>query len=226
MVHKDEYISAHPDLHTGMDAYSVDGEKLGKVEYLDEDSITIEKGWFFPKDFTIRYDDVMDVAEDRITVNRSRADLEEWRSEGYTGWEEYDRTEGAEETTAAAEETRIPIREEELDVQRRRREGEVRLRKVVHTETKHMEVPVEKEEVIVERVPADETAEAGGEAFREEETRIPVGEEEVEVTKRPVIKEEVRARKQARTERRDVSAEVRKEDVEVEQDRPGRRGKK
>jgi len=48
MLHKDEFLNAHPDVHTGMNAYSVDGEKLGEVEMLDEDSMTIEKGWFFP----------------------------------------------------------------------------------------------------------------------------------------------------------------------------------
>jgi len=59
-----------------MDAYSVDGEKLGEVEMLEEDSMTIEKGWFFPRDFTVRYDDVVDVRKDRLVISRSRVDLE------------------------------------------------------------------------------------------------------------------------------------------------------
>ena len=88
-----------------------------------------------------------------------------------------------------------------------------------------MKVPVTKEDVGVERVPADEArapeSEAG--AFREDETRIPLVEEEIEVTKRPVVKEEVRARQERHTERRDVSGEVRKEDVEVERDRAARK---
>jgi uncharacterized protein (TIGR02271 family) len=209
-----------------MNAYSLDGEKLGEVENLDEDSITIEKGWFFPKDFTIRYDDVVDVREDHLIVNRGRADLDEWRTPDYTGWSEYDRAareeQGAEGET---EEARIPLREEQLDVEKTRKEGEVRLHKVVHTEMKHMTVPVQKEEVVIERAPADQArgTDTGAGAFREEETRIPVMEEEVEVSKRPVVKEEVRARKERRTENRDVSDEVRSEDVEVEKGRTSRR---
>ena len=39
---------------------------------------------------------------------------------------------------------------------------------------------------------------------------------EVEVTKKPVVKEEVRARKERRTETEPVSGEVRKEEVKVE----------
>jgi uncharacterized protein (TIGR02271 family) len=116
------------------------------------------------------------------------------------------------------EEARIPVVEEELEARKREREGEVRIHKDVYTETEHLEVPVQKEEVYVERVPADETRpeELGEHAFRDEDIRIPVREEEVEVTKRPVVKEEIRARKETTTERRDVSGEVRKEDVKVD----------
>jgi uncharacterized protein (TIGR02271 family) len=232
MLNKGEFLNTHPDVHTGMDAYSVDGEKLGEVERLDDDSITIEKGWFFPRDFTIRYDDVVDIREDRLVVSRSRADLEGWRDEGYSGWNEYDRANmesprktGRQETRKAGqEETRIPLREEELEAEKQRREGEVRLRKTVHTESKHMEVPLEKEDVEIERVPAEEpeARDIGEAEFREEDVRIPIVEEEVEVRKRPVVKEEVRARKQSRTQQKDVSGKIRKEDVKVEREEPKR----
>jgi uncharacterized protein (TIGR02271 family) len=216
-----------------MDAYSLDGEKLGEVERLDDDSITIEKGWFFPKDFTIRYDDVADIREDHLIVNRGRTDLDEWRTPDYTGWSETDRENQAGRMTGRESRTEkmagrsdteatIPLREEELAAEKTRKEDEVVLHKVVHTEMKHMEVPVEKEELVIERVPAGQAGASdigeasSSSAFREEETRIPIMEEEVQVSKRPVVKEEVRARKQTRTEKRDVSGEVRKEDIEVE----------
>jgi uncharacterized protein (TIGR02271 family) len=221
MLNKDEFLNTHPDVHTGMDAYSVDGEKLGEVERLDEDSITIEKGWFFPRDFTIRYDDVVDIREDHLVVSRSRADLEGWKDESYSGWNEYDR---ANQEARREEETRIPIREEELEAEKHRREGDVRLKKQVHTETRQMKVPVEKEEVVVEQVPVEESEgrEVGEAEFREEEVRIPIVEEEVEVRKRPVVKEEVRARKESRREEKEVSGKVRKEDVKVERNEPKR----
>ncbi len=223
MLHKNDFLNTHPEIHPHMDAYSLDGEKLGEVERLDEDSITIEKGWFFPKDFTIRYDDVMDIREDHLIVNRGRTDLDEWRTPDYRGWDEYDRASTMESGTE--EEARIPIHEEELQAEKIRREDEVRLHKVVHTEMKHMEVPVQKEELVVERVPAGPAgaSDTGAEAFREEETRIPIMEEDVQVSKRPVVKEEVRAHKEKRTERRDVSGEVRKEDVEVERGQKSRK---
>ena len=52
--------------------------------------------------------------------------------------------------------------------------------------------------------------------------RVPVREEEIQVTKRPVVKEEVRISKEAHTEQRDVDETVRREKAKVERDRrPG-----
>jgi len=62
-----------------------------------------------------------------VIISRSRADLEGWRSEEYSGWSEYDRMEA--EGTRGREETRIPIREEELEAEKRRQQdvsGKVR----------------------------------------------------------------------------------------------------
>jgi len=125
---------------------------------------------------------VVDIREDHLIVNRGRTDLDEWRTPEYPGWEEYDRASRA-EPGRTEEEARIPIREEELEAEKTRREDEVRLHKVVHTEMKHLKVPVQKEEVVIERVPAEEArgADTGEGAFREEEARIPIMEEEVEV---------------------------------------------
>jgi len=256
MLTKEEFVKTHPDVRVGMTAYSIDGEKLGVIERIDEDSLTIERGWFFHKDFTIPYDDIEDIREDQVIVRQRRDDFERERTEegrleeggrmeeseftGRTGGmgeyergrkedvSEYGRSREEEISGYGREtdETRIPIREEELKAEKRANESEVGIRKEVRTETEHLEVPVQKEDVIVERVPAEEESwkdVAGEKAFEEEEIRIPVKEEEVEVTKRPVVKEEVRVRKEARTETEPVSGEVRKEEVKVEPNKPAQK---
>jgi uncharacterized protein (TIGR02271 family) len=248
MLTKEEFTRTHPDLRTGMTAYTSDGEKLGVIERLTDDNVIIEKGWFFHKDFLIPYDDIEDIREDHLIIRQSRDDFEETseiefgeparetgeyggsreeemgaygpgREEGLSGYGR-DRRE--------QEEARIPVREEELEAQKRARESEVEIHKEVYTETERMEVPVQKEDVVVERVPVDETraADVGGRAFQEEELRIPLKEEEVEVTKRPVVKEEVRVRKDTSTENQEVSGEVRKEKVKVSPQRPSDKEKK
>src|SRR5512144_3301629 len=90
-------------------------------------------------------------------------------------------------TTAHASRTaegaeRIQLHEEELQAHKQPVEtGEVRVRKEVVTEHRTLEVPVQREEVVIER-----HAPTG---VLVEEIRIPVSEEQVTVEKRPVVKE-------------------------------------
>jgi stress response protein YsnF len=68
-------------------------------------------------------------------------------------------------------------------------------------------------------VPASErTAQPGEASFREQDVSMPIREEEVEIQKRPVVKEEVRLQKERFTEQRAADADVRKERVELEGD--------
>ncbi len=111
----------------------------------------------------------------------------------------------------------MPLAEERLDVSKHDRDaGEVRLKKDVVTEHERVDVPVEKERVHVERVPADRGAAPGEGAFRETTASRPVHEEEVEIRKRPVVKEEVRLRKDKQIEQRAAEADVRKERASIE----------
>jgi len=113
--------------------------------------------------------------------------------------------------------------EEELQVGTETRErGRARLRKYVTTETQQVTVPVQREEVRVEREPitdANLDAATSGPAISEEEHEVTLREEEVVVGKRAVPKERVRLDSETVTEERQVSEEVRKEQIEVEGDR-------
>jgi uncharacterized protein (TIGR02271 family) len=209
-----------------MTVFSTTGEKLGVIEQIGDDNIMIEKGRIFHKDFSVPFDDIEDVRGDEVII-RSRGEGQEWeetRESGFTS--EYARPEeerkGEYERGREEEQARVPLREEELEAQKREKEGEVLIHKEVYTETEHLEVPVQKEEVRVEHVPAGEAqpGEREESAFQEQEIRIPVREEEVEVTKRPVVKEEIRVGKETRTEEQEVSGEVRKERVKVERNEP------
>jgi uncharacterized protein (TIGR02271 family) len=218
----------------GMTVYSAEGDKLGKVILCDANSFTIEKGFFFPKDYIARYEDIAaaNFDDDELRLRLTKDDFESReRGEGtaYAGsaagfgagsgatLDESARSGGSART---GDEVRVPVAEEELDVVKRDREaGEVRLHKDVVTDTRHVEVPVTREEVRVERVPASErTAQPGEASFREQDVSMPIREEEVEIQKRPVVKEEVRLQKERFTEQRAADADVRKERVELEGD--------
>jgi uncharacterized protein (TIGR02271 family) len=86
---------------------------------------------------------------------------------------------------------RIELREEELRATKEPvKAGEVRVRKDVVTEEKTIDVPVTREEVVIERHPASGRP-ATGSIKEGEEIRVPLTEEEVRVEKRPVVKEEI-----------------------------------
>jgi uncharacterized protein (TIGR02271 family) len=109
--------------------------------------------------------------------------------------------------------------EEELRVGTAEREtGRARLRKYVVTDQVQRTVPVKREELRVEREPITD-ANAGdaldGPAISEEEHEVVLHEEEVVVDKRAVPKERVRLDKETTTEQREVSEDVRKEQVEL-----------
>ena len=110
--------------------------------------------------------------------------------------------------------------EEELRIGTRTREsGRVRLRKYVVTEYVQQTVPVRREEVRVERVPitdANVDQAMAGPEISEEEHEVVLHEEELVVEKRVVPKERVRINKDTFTDERQVSEEVRKEQIEVD----------
>jgi uncharacterized protein (TIGR02271 family) len=120
------------------------------------------------------------------------------------------------------DEFRVRRVEEEIKVGTREREaGAVRVRKRVITDHERIVVPKKRVEVTVEHVPVEGQAisaeEGSAEAdIGEDEIVVPVVEEEVVVEKRPVVKEEIHIRKEVVEDSEVVEEDVRREEVEVD----------
>jgi uncharacterized protein (TIGR02271 family) len=224
------------ELTNGMKVKSSDGESLGKIIRVEPGSFIVEKGFFFPKDYAVPMSMVREVRDDECWLSISKQELERERDSGTT--HDTGREQGAEgtvggmsglrggERSSGEEAQRLTLSEEELEARKRVRDtGEVTVRKEVVTEHRQIDVPVMKEEVHVERVPASSaTPPPQGEAFEEKTIRVPVREEEVEVTKRPRVREEVRVSRTARQQEQRVEGDVRKEEARIERsDEPGRK---
>jgi len=111
----------------------------------------------------------------------------------------------------------INLLSEVLRVNKHRVEsGEVRLRKEVRTENQSIEVPVTHEELVIERVPAQDQSATGEQIGTNEEIRVPLSEEQVDVEKSNVVREQVRVGKKEVQDTRTVSEEVRHEDLKVD----------
>ncbi len=97
--------------------------------------------------------------------------------------------------------------------------GEVRVRKDVLTENQTIEVPVTREEFVLERVPVEgNTPAPSANIGREQEIRVPLTEETVRVEKQPVIREEVIVGKRQVADVETVNDSVRHEELRVDSD--------
>lgn len=181
-------------------------------------------GWGIPEDDAEYYEAEVQNGRYLVTVEANGRSLEArdilHRRSGFdrAGWNAVraDRANILAEGRFEAEGGRvIQLREEELRAQKEQVEaGQVEVRREVHTEQKHLTVPVEREEVVIERRPANGKAVTGD--LKSEEIRIPVREERVHLTKEPVVTEEVTVGKRKVRENKTLSGTVRKEEAVVE----------
>lgn len=132
--------------------------------------------------------------------------------------------------TDAADAEEMVAHEERLKVGTEQREaGQVRLHKRVRTENQSVDVPVQREELVVEREKVDpnsaEARSAGqiDEAGHQEEV-VTLREERPVVDKETVATEKVNVGKRTVQDTETVSGEVRKEEIDVDGDaEPGRK---
>lgn len=129
------------------------------------------------------------------------------------------------------DEETLRLHEERLNVNTERvQTGEVRVEKEVVEEEQVVDVPVEREEVFVERRPVLDSSvtkteddldpfKTKDQAFEEtgETIRVPITEEQVEVTKKPVVTEEIVIGKRKVQDTETVQETVRREKVNIEE---------
>ena len=94
--------------------------------------------------------------------------------------------------------------------------GEVRLRKDVITETQTVQVPVTREELVIERHAVDQNTPTAGSIGQGEEIRIPLSEERAEIDKSTFVREEVSVGKKPVEDVRSLTGDVRHEELVVE----------
>jgi uncharacterized protein (TIGR02271 family) len=122
--------------------------------------------------------------------------------------------------TDVTDETTVPLSEEELQVGKRQVErGQVRLRKVVQTDRQEIPVDLQREEIDIERVPASEATltDVPTGAFEEQEIDVPLREEQAVVGKEARVTGAVRVGKNVQTRTETVGGDVRREDVEIDE---------
>jgi uncharacterized protein (TIGR02271 family) len=227
-----------------------DNEKIGEIDeiYLNVDSgepewATVKTGLFgsktnfvpidaaWPKSGAVHVEATKDQVKDAPSIDPDGelSAEEEQRLYGHYGREysepaaQSSRDQVGEDTSGPTTDDAMTRSEEELAVGTTTRErGRARLRKYVVTEQVETTVPVQREEVRIEREPitdANVDRATDGPEISEEEHEVVLNEEEVVVEKKAVPKERVRMSKDTVTDEATVSEEVRKEQIEAEGDR-------
>jgi uncharacterized protein (TIGR02271 family) len=134
-------------------------------------------------------------------------------------------TSGASTATAATaaagkagdEDRELQLRAERLVANKERvSHGEARVRKEVVTETQSIDVPVSREELVIERRPASGTERADGGPLGDETIRVPLSEERVNVSKDTVVREQVEVGKRRVESTEHVTDTVRHEELRVD----------
>jgi uncharacterized protein (TIGR02271 family) len=234
-----------------------DGDRIGRIDAIYLDDQTGQPEWalintglfgtrssFVPltqatqtdHDVRVPYDKQLVKDAPRVDPDRHLSEAEErqlWRHYGL----DYDRTTrrrtsgrdaAGRDTSGPTTDDAMTRSEEELRVGTAERErGRVRLRKYVTTEQVTRTVPVQREEVRVEREPitdANLDAATSGPEISEAEHEVILREEEPVVEKRVVPRERVRLDKDTVTGEERVAGEVRKEQIDV-QDENGTGGR-
>jgi uncharacterized protein (TIGR02271 family) len=225
------------------------GEKIGKVDELYRDIrgqqpewALVNTGLFGTKKTFVPIRGATPTGEDiRVSVTKEQvkdapridADQELSEAEERRLFEHYGLPYTTEGTTTAqdvsspdapqATSETMTRSEEELTVGTAKREaGRARLRKYVVTEQVQTTVPVQREEVRVEREPitdANRDEALSGADITEAEQEVTLHEEVPVVEKTTVPKERVRLEKDTVTEHETVTDEVRKERIETEGER-------
>jgi len=181
-------------------------------------------GWGIPEEEAEYYEGEVKAGRFLVTVDaegreaEARSILHKLGGFDRTGWSAVraDRENTLAEGSFRTEDGRtIQLHEEHLTTQKQaEKAGDVRVRKEVRTEHKTVTVPVEREEVVIERRPASGRRTNG--SVKSEEIRIPVKEERVTVGKETVVKEEVAVGKRKVHDTKTVSGDVRSEELVVE----------
>ena len=136
---------------------------------------------------------------------------------GTTGTDYNTTASTAANTGTAQGQQRIQLLGEVLRVHKDRvSRGEVRIRKETITEQQTVQVPVTREELVIERMPVSGETRVQGAIGESNEIRIPLSEEHASADKQTVVREEVSVGKRSIENVEQVGGAVRHEELEVD----------
>ena len=201
------------------EARGIDDADFGEIQSVDPEYVLTQKGiidkefFSFPKNLVQGYDG--DRVWFKVTEEEARNSyMQSQNMDDYSRGTETETTTNGESLSNITENEEnevIPLKSEELDVNKRVVVDEKVITKKPVKETKTIEVQLNREEIesIERRPPSIESeGEAENPIQSPEEIKIPLRREEAQVTKKPYVKEEVVVKKKTVTDRKEITEEA------------------
>ena len=224
-------------VRNGMFVMGTQGERIGKVIRCNDETFVVEKGVFFPKDYELRYDHITDVTGG--TIRYALTDFlrgrtpEEAKSarigdgrrpcagrRGDCSRDDRDTAGGGRPTgTGTRSGSRSCARR---SASRRSRANRDTCGSTRRSSPRRSASPYRsrvKRSIIEHVAIGRDAALTGDDAFSEDTVDVPLYEEEVRVSKHPILEEEVVVRTVAHSVEREGSAMLRHEEAEIEDTR-------
>lgn len=215
-------------IETGTTVYGSDNEKIGDVASVGDDHFVIEKGFILTTDIYVPMSAVAAVDNDgiRLTITKDQVENEDWSEAPDAGTQAPYATDDAYRSEAASatgesydrtgEGDRLERREERLTVDKTAEQtGSVHVGKHVEEDRQAVDVPVEREEVTLERHAVDRPATP--EVRSDDSIDVPVYEERVETDKEARVVEELEVGKRTVADTEHVEDTVRREEFDIEE---------
>ena len=207
------------------EARGIDDADFGEIQSVDPEYVITQKGiidkeiFSFPTNLVQEYDGnrvLFKVTEEEARNSYMQSQNMDDYSRG-TETETTTNGESLSNITENEENEVIPLKSEELDVNKRVVVDEKVITKKPVKETKTIEVQLNREEIesIERRPPSIESeGEAENPIQSPEEIKIPLRREEAQVTKMPYVKEEVVVKKKAVTDKKEITEDITSEELD------------
>ena len=177
------------EIDNGWDVVAADGEKVGDVEDVHPHYLVVGKGFIFHTERYVPVTAITNVERERVYLNVSSGEIDG------QGWERIPDHGGDSELEHPTidEDLRFPAH------------GSDRRTVGVSNDLPPVDAPLREEEIRVQRHPigGGQSGQVPDGAFREVQIEIPIRGEEVVVTARPVVREQVEISRAIRERRRD-----------------------
>ncbi len=189
------------------EARGINNEDFGEIQDLQGQYVLVQKGifnkerFYIPKDLAESYDGYV------LRFRFSERELSQYYEDPLAIRDSNSMQETAHERESNEEQVTLTT-EERLDIAKKSQENQATITKKPVTETKTVEVSLTREKISIERRPPSGQTQAQSPIESKTEIKIPLKREEVKVTKKPYVKEEVIIKKKAFTDSKEITGDV------------------